>query len=64
MEVPQKVSVKVLVTQSGLTLCNPMDCSPPDSSVCGILQAKILDSVAIPRDQTCISCMADGFFTI
>ena len=30
-----------------LTLCDPMDCSPPDSSVHGILQARILESVAI-----------------
>ena len=30
---------KVLVTQLYLTLCNPMDCSPPGSSVRGILQA-------------------------
>ena len=30
------------VTQLCPTLCNPMDCSPPDSSVCGIFQARIL----------------------
>ena len=30
------------------TLCNPMVCSPPGSSVCGILQARILEWVAIP----------------
>ena len=36
------VKVKVLVTQSCLILCNPMDCSPPGSSVQGILQATIL----------------------
>ena len=30
------------------TLCNPMDCSPPDSSVHEILQARILEWVAIP----------------
>ena len=30
--------VKVIVTQSSLTLCNPMDCSPAGYSVCGILQ--------------------------
>ena len=49
--------------QSCLTLGNPMDCSPPGSSVCGILQARILEWVAIPfsressqpRDQICIS---------
>ena len=29
-------------------LCNPMDCSPPDSSVLGILQARILEWVAFP----------------
>ena len=34
--------------QSCLTLYDPMDCSPPGSSVHGILQAKILDWVAIP----------------
>ena len=33
--------------QSCLTLCDPMDCSPPDSSVHGILQARILEWVAI-----------------
>ena len=34
--------------QSCLTLCDPMDCSPPDSSVHGISQARILEWVAIP----------------
>ena len=38
---------KVLVTQSCPTLCDPMDCSPPGSSVHGILQARILERVAI-----------------
>ena len=33
--------------QSCLTLCNPMDCSLPGSPVHGILQARILKSVAI-----------------
>ena len=37
----------VLVTQVFLTLCNPIDCSPPGSSVHGILQAGILEWVAI-----------------
>ena len=57
--------VKMLVTQSCLTLCDPMDCSPPGSSVPGILQAKILEWAAIsfsrgssrPRDQTHASCI-------
>ena len=42
------VKVKVLVTQLCLTLCYPMDCSPPGSCVPGILQAKILEWVSIP----------------
>ena len=49
--------------QSCLTLCNPMDCSQPGSSVHGILQARILEWVAMPssrgycqpRDQTQVS---------
>ena len=36
----------VLVAQSCLTLCDPMDCSPPGSSVHGILQGRIWDWVA------------------
>ena len=43
-----KVEVKVLVAQLCLTLCDPMDCSPPGSSVHGILQARILEWIAIP----------------
>ena len=54
--------MKVLVTQSCPTLCDPMDCSLPDSFVHGILQARILEWDAIsfsressrPRDGTCI----------
>ena len=37
-----------LVTESCLTLCNLMDCSPPGSSVRGLLQARILEWVAMP----------------
>ena len=40
--------VLCLVTLSGLTLCDPMDCSLPGSSAMGILQARILDWVAMP----------------
>ena len=36
------------VAQSCLTLCDPMDCSPQGSSAHGILQARILEWVAIP----------------
>ena len=46
------------------------DCSPPGSSVHGILQARMLEWVAIsfargsqPRDRTHVSCLAGGFFT-
>ena len=60
-----------VVTQSCLTLCDPMDYSPPGSSVHGILQARTLEWVAIlfsrgssqPKDQTQVSCIAGGFFT-
>ena len=41
------VCVCVLVTQSCLRLCDPMDSSPPDSSVHGILQERILEWAAI-----------------
>ena len=37
------MKVKVLVAQSCPTLWNPMDCSPPGSSIHGILQARILE---------------------
>ena len=38
----------VVVPQLYLTLCDPMDCSPLGSSVHGILQARILEWIAIP----------------
>ena len=46
--------------------CNPMDCSPPGSSVRGISQARILEWVATPssrgssqpKDQSCVSCLS------
>ena len=60
------------VAPSGLTLCDPVDCSSPGSSVHGILQARVLEWVPIPfsrgssptRDQTHLSCTAGKFFTI
>ena len=60
-----------LVAQSCPTLCNPMGCSPPGSSVHGVLQARMLEWVAVlfsrgssqPRDQTQVSRIAGGFFT-
>ena len=62
----------VLVAQSCQTLCDPMDDSPSGSSVHGILQARILEWVALPfskgssqpRDWTQVSCIAGGFFTV
>ena len=61
---------KLLVTQSHITLWDLMDCSPPGSSVHGILQARILELVAILfsresswcSNQTRISCIAGRFF--
>ena len=67
------IKVKVKVSQSCLTLCDPMDFSLSDSSVYGILQAGILEwMVAIPfskrssqpRDQTQVTHIAGGCFTI
>ena len=60
-----------LVAQSCPTLCDAMDCSLPGSSVHGILQASILEWVAIPfsrgtsrpRDGTWVSRFAARFFT-
>ena len=39
--------VLCLITQSCLTLCNPIDSSPPGSPIPGILQARVLEWVAI-----------------
>ena len=60
------------VAWSCLTLCNPVDCGPPGSSVHGILQARILEWVAIsfsrgsfwPRVQTQVSHIASRCFTL
>ena len=65
-------TVLCLVTQSCLTLYNPVDYSPQGSSVHGIQQARILDWVAAPfsrgssrpRDWTWVSCIAGRFFSI
>ena len=65
--------MKVLVSQSCPTLCDPTDCSPPGSSVhVHVQQARILEWVAIPfskgssqsRNQTQVSCMAVRSFTV
>ena len=67
---PQCVSA-CSVTQSRQTLCSPMNCSQPGSSVHGVLQARILEWVAIPfsrgssqsRVRTQDSWIAGGFST-
>ena len=55
------------ITQSCLTLCNSMDCSPPGSSVHGIFQARILERVAIScsrgSSRLASLALADGLFT-
>ena len=59
-----------LVAKSRPTVCVPMDCSPPGSSVHGVFQARMLECIAVPfsrgsfcsRDGTHISCIG-RFFT-
>ena len=65
-----KWKVELLVAQYCPTTCNSMDCSLPDSSVCGILQAITLEWVAIPFSRgssqpwgwTGASCSGGRFF--
>ena len=63
------------VTQLCPTFCDPMNCSPPGSSVHGILEARILEWVAMPFSRgsswptgdpglTRVSCVAGRFFTV
>ena len=60
------------VAQSCPTLCDPMYCSPPGSSLHGILQARVLERVAIsfsrgssrPRDWTRVSCIPGRHFNL
>ena len=62
----------VLCASSRPTSCDSMNCSPPGSSVHGILQARILEWVAMPssrgssqpRDRTQVSHFVGGFFTV
>ena len=67
------LKMKALVAQWCPTLCNPLDGSPPGSSVHGILKAKILKWVAdfpfpgyLPKPgiKPEVSCIAGGFFTV
>ena len=70
-----KMGVKVLVTHLCPTLCDTMDCthcSQPGFSVPGILQARILEWVAIsfsrgsswPRDRSWVSCITGRYLTV
>ena len=75
---PHKCQINVFlcacyVASVGLTLCDPVDCNPQGSSVHRILQARILEWVAIPcsrrssppRDWNfvaCVSCFAGRYF--
>ena len=64
--------VKVLITQSCLTLCDPMDCSLPGSSVHGILQAEYCSGLLLPSPgdlpdpmiELGSLALAGGFFTV
>ena len=55
-----------MCVQSCLTLCNPMDCSLPGSSVHRIFQARIMEWIAFsysressqPKNQTRVSCLS------
>ena len=68
----REVPIVEYVVQSCLTLCNVVDCSPPGSSVHGILQARITERVAIPfsrgssrsGDRTQVSHTAGRVFTV
>ena len=67
-----KVKGESEVTQSCLTLCDPMDSSLPGSSIRGILRTRVLEWVTIffsrgsaqPRDWTQVSCIAGRPFTV
>ena len=58
-------ALQCLVTQSCLILCDPMDCSPPSSSVHGDSPGKntgvgchaLLQGSSQPRDWSCVSCI-------
>ena len=60
------VGILLLLLSHVQLFCDPIDCSPPDSLVHGISQARVLEWVAIsssrgyfqPRDRTCVSCIS------
>ena len=68
----QLEGLKVCICVSCLTVCNPTNCTPPGSSIRGILQARILEWIASPfsrgssqlRDRNWVSRTAGRFFTV
>ena len=66
LSLPRPATATAKSLQSCPTLCDPIDGSPPGSAVLGILQARILEWVAMPsfkessqpRDQIRVSCIA------
>ena len=68
----RKVKEKKVKWLSRVRLCDPVDCSLPGSSLHGILQARVLEWVAIafsrgssqPRDRTRVSCIAGKRFKL
>ena len=68
---PRPAFDQCVPAQTHPTLCDPLDCSPPGSSVHGTLQASTLEWAAMsfskgssqPRDQTHVSCFAGRLFT-
>ena len=56
-----KVKSESEVTQSCPTLSDPMDCSPPGSSVHGIFQARVLEGGAIAFSVTMLYCALKNF---
>ena len=71
-QLPSRHEVKVKIAQSCPTLCDPMDCSLPGSSAHEILQARILEWIAVlffkgssrPRDRTQVSCIPGRRFNL
>ena len=59
LQQPQKTKTRIccLVTKLCLTLCNPMDCSPPDFSVHWVFQARILEWIVMPSSRGFNQCI-------
>ena len=72
LDIDSVEKMKGLITQSCLTLGDPMDRSPPGSPVHGIVQARILEWAAIPvsresslpRDRSWVSYIVGRYFTV